>query len=64
MGEIREKIDALEAAAAECDLISKLAMGYDVRRQNAEHSAEFLEAANDLKHPELAASEKRVSGAV
>jgi hypothetical protein len=61
MGNVQENTDVLESAAADCDILSKLAMGYDVRHQNAELSALYLEAANDLKHPELIASEKRVA---
>jgi hypothetical protein len=61
MGQTQINVDALESAAAECDLLSQLAIRHDVRRQNAELSADYLKAANDLRHPELIASEKRVT---
>ena len=60
MGNVQKNIDMLESAAAECELISLLAMGNDVRNQNAGLSVEYLEVANDLKHPDVIASEKRV----
>ena len=43
MGDVRKNIDVLESAAAECDLVFQLALSEDVRRQNAELSAAFLE---------------------
>ena len=61
MGDVRKNIDVLESAAAECDLVFQLALSEDVRRQNAELSAAFLEAAIDLKHPKLIASDRRVA---
>lgn len=60
MGNVQKNIDALESAAAECELISLLTTVYDVRHQNAELSVEYLKVANDLKHSKLIASEKRV----
>ena len=60
MNDLQKKIDTLEAAAADCDLISQLSPSKRVQASNENLSEQYLGVANDLKHPELAASERRL----
>lgn len=56
MNKLQHYIRALEAAAAECELISRRALATDVRAHNAGLATKFLGVANELQHPERIAT--------
>lgn len=57
MADLKPKIEELEKAAAECEVISNLALNSDVSRLYNDLAAGYADA---LKNPELIASEARV----
>jgi hypothetical protein len=59
----QQKIEALEVAALDCHLIAQLAVNKGARRLNSRLSEKYLDAANDLKHPGLVATEERIEAA-
>ena len=63
MSDNQRKISDLESAATDCDLISQLTPSRRVRASNENLSAQYKNAANDLKHPEVIASERRIEQA-